>query len=45
MLREAAGALMKKASWTEADEKYVLSKAHRTALTKAIEEADKLWGH
>jgi hypothetical protein len=34
-------------SWTGADEKtnVVLSRAMQAAVRKAIEEADKLWGH
>jgi hypothetical protein len=47
MLRAAAAAcgVTKDTSWTEADEHNVLSKAIQAAAEKAIEEADKLWGH
>jgi hypothetical protein len=47
MLREAAAAcgVTEDVSWTEAVEKNVLSKAMQAAVRKAIEEADKLWGH
>jgi hypothetical protein len=49
MLREAAAAcgvtVTKDAFWTEAEEKNIVSKAVRAAVEKAIEEADKLWGH
>jgi hypothetical protein len=47
MLREAAAScgVTEDASWTEAVEKNVLSKAIEAAARKAIEEADKLWGH
>jgi hypothetical protein len=41
----ACGVLTKDAPWTEADKKNVLSKATQAAVEKAIEEADKLWGH
>ena len=47
MLREAAAScgVTENATWTEAVEKNVLSKAIEAAVPKAIEEADKLWGH
>jgi hypothetical protein len=47
MLREAAAAcgVTEDVSWTEAVERNVLSKAMQAAVRKAIEEADKLWGH
>jgi hypothetical protein len=47
MLREAAAScgVTEDASWTEAVEKNVLFKAMQAAVRKAIEEADKLWGH
>ena len=52
MLREAAAAPCgvtedAPSSWTGADEKtnVVLSRAMQAAVRKAIEEADKLWGH
>jgi hypothetical protein len=47
MLREAAAScgVTEDVSWTEAVEKNVLSKAMQAAVRKAIEEADKLWGH
>jgi len=47
MLREAAAScgVTEDASWTEAVEEKLLSKAMEAAVEKAIEEADKLWGH
>jgi hypothetical protein len=47
MLREAAAScgVTEDASWTEAVEEKLLSKAMQAAVRKAIEEADKLWGH
>jgi hypothetical protein len=47
MLREAAAScgVTEDASRTEAVEKNVWSKAFEAAVRKAIEEADKLWGH
>jgi hypothetical protein len=45
MLREAAPAVIKDASWTEADDQNVRSEAIRATLRKVIEEADKLFVH
>ena len=45
MLREAARAVTKDASWTEADDKNVRSEVFRAAVRKVIEEADKLFVH
>ena len=45
MLREAAPAVTKDASWTEADDQNVRSEVIRATLRKVIEEADKLFVH